>query len=110
MGIACRADDFVARERAWHSPTSRRLGRMPAVRYSGSIMIDSPLDLIGFTKQLCDIESITYREGAIGDFLADFLARRGWAVEKTAVEQPPDNTAGGPRWNVYAGMDKQTPE
>ena len=84
---------------------------MPAVRYSGSIMIESStLDLIGFTKQLCEIESITYREGAIGDFLADFLAGRGWAVEKTAVEQPPDNITGGPRWNVYAGMDGQTPE
>ena len=102
---------LIARKQARHLPDSRRLGCMPAVRYSGSIMIESStLDLIGFTKQLCEIESITYREGAIGDFLADFLAGRGWAVEKTAVEQSPDDITGGPRWNVYAGMDGQTPE
>ena len=30
------------------------------------------------TRQLCEIESTTYNEGAVGDFLADFLAGRGW--------------------------------
>jgi len=49
----------------------------------------SALDPILFTKQLCDIESITYREGAVGDFLAEFLAGRGWSVEKTPVPQSP---------------------
>jgi acetylornithine deacetylase len=46
----------------------------------------------------------------VGDFLADFLAERGWAVEKTPVEQPAENAGGGPRWNVYACMAGQTPE
>ena len=68
------------------------------------------LDPIGFTRQLCEIESTTYHEGLVGDFLADFLAERGWAVEKTPVEQPAENAGGGPRWNVYACMAGQTPE
>ena len=45
------------------------------VRYSGSIMnAHPPLDPIRFTRELCEIESTTYHEGAVGDFLADFLA------------------------------------
>jgi acetylornithine deacetylase len=68
------------------------------------------IDPIGFTRQLCEIESTTYHEGAVGDFLADFLARRGWAVEKTPVAQPPESAAGGARWNVYAGVSGQTPD
>jgi acetylornithine deacetylase len=70
----------------------------------------APLDPILFTRQLCEIESTTYHEGAAGDFLADFLARRGWAVEKTPVPQPDENPGGGPRWNVYAGAEGQSPD
>jgi acetylornithine deacetylase/succinyl-diaminopimelate desuccinylase-like protein len=88
------------------------------VRYSDNIMtvhpqLDTPpdqLDPIGFTRRLCEIESTTYHEGAVGDFLAEFLAGRGWAVEKTPVEQPAENAGGGPRWNVYAGVAGQTPD
>ena len=69
----------------------------------------SPLDPITFTRQLCEIESVTYCEGKVGDFLADFLSSRGWAVEKTPVAQPPENSSGVPRWNVYAGDAGQTP-
>lgn len=84
---------------------------MHSVRYSGFIMFDpSPLDPIRFTKQLCEIESVTYREGPVGDFLAEVLSARGWAVEKTAVPQPPENANGGPRWNVYAGIGDRTPD
>ena len=68
------------------------------------------LDPIRFTRQLCEIESTTYHEGAVGDFLADFLAGRGWAVEKTPVEQPRENAGGGPRWNIYAGKAGETPD
>lgn len=70
----------------------------------------SSLDPIRFTGQLCEIESVTYREGPLGDFLADFLGARGWAVEKTPVPQPPENSDGGARWNVYAGIPNQTPD
>jgi acetylornithine deacetylase len=74
---------------------------------------DSPLvsiDPILFTRQLCEIESTTYHEGVVGDFLADFLAGRGWNVEKTPVEQPKENLGGGPRWNIYAGNAGETPD
>jgi acetylornithine deacetylase len=59
---------------------------------------------------LCEIESTTYHEGAVGDFLADFLARHGWEVEKTPEAQPPESAAAGERWNVYAGGAGQTPD
>ena len=71
----------------------------------------NPIDPIRLTRELCEIESTTYNEGAVGDFLADFLARRGWDVEKTPVEQPAENVAGGgPRWNIYAGAAGETPD
>src|ERR1700722_2103704 len=54
-----------------------------------------PLDPIGLTRQLCEIESTTYHEGAVGDFLGDFLAGRGWEVEKTPVGQPGGGVTGG---------------
>ena len=69
-----------------------------------------PIDPIRFTRALCEIESTTYHEGAVGDFLADFLAGRGWAVEKTPVAQPPESATAGPRWNVYAGTAGETPD
>ena len=69
-----------------------------------------PLDLVRFTRELVEIESTTYREGAVGDFLADFLAGRGWDVEKTAVPQPAEIATGGPRWNVYGGPPGQSPD
>jgi acetylornithine deacetylase len=69
-----------------------------------------PLDPIRFTRELVEIESTTYHEGAVGDFLADFLAGRDWAVEKTSVPQPPDSLSTDARWNVYAGIPGQTPD
>jgi acetylornithine deacetylase len=68
------------------------------------------VDPIRLTRQLCEIESTTYREGAAGDFLAGFLAERGWEVEKTPVAQPPESGTADARWNVYAGQKGQTPE
>src|SRR6202142_2363563 len=86
----------------------------PVVRYSGSIMNEPsklhPFDPIGLTRQLCEIESTTYHEGAVGDFLAGFLDGRGWEVEKTAVAQPADSQTDGPRWNVYGGQAGQRPD
>ncbi len=84
------------------------------LRYSGSIMNDRsnsvPLDPVGLTRQLCEIESTTYHEGAVGDFLAEFLTGRGWEVEKTPVAQPAESASAGPRWNVYGGVREQTPD
>jgi acetylornithine deacetylase len=91
-----------------------QLMREALLRYSGSIMIDissaSPLDPVRFTQALCEIESTTYHEGAVGDFLAEFLGERGWAAEKTAVPQPLESATAGPRWNVYAGGENETPD
>jgi acetylornithine deacetylase len=87
---------------------------MNLLRYSGCIMIHiswtRPLDPVRLTQALCEIESTTYNEGAVGNFLADFLADRGWKVEKTPVPQPLESATAGPRWNVYAGMENETPD
>jgi acetylornithine deacetylase len=68
------------------------------------------LDPIRFTEQLCQIDSTTYNEGQVGDFLAEFLKARGWDVEKTPVPQPAESAGGGERWNVYGGTAGQTPD
>ena len=68
------------------------------------------IDPVGLTRQLCEIESTTYHEGAVGDFLEQFLTARGWAVEKTPVPQPTESGTAGPRWNIYAGKAGETPD
>jgi acetylornithine deacetylase len=73
-------------------------------------LVAQPLDPVQFTLDLCRIESTTYNEGAVGDFLADFLASRAWAVEKTPVAQPEESGTGAARWNVYAGTAGETPD
>src|SRR3569833_2072297 len=70
----------------------------------------SPLDPVSFTRQLCEIESTTYNEGRVGDFLAEALGARGWAIEKAPVAQPAESGGTAARWNVYAGMEGRTPE
>ncbi len=82
--------------------------RLPADSLAESPM--ESLDPIRLTRQLCEIESTSCHEGAVGDFLADFLARRGWEVEKTPVPQPLENSTAGERWNVYAGVAGQRPD
>ena len=97
--------------RAHYAPSA---SMRTVVRYSGNIMNDPlellPFDPIGLTRQLCEIESTTYHEGAVGDFLGSFLAGRGWEVEKTPVAQPKDGAAEEPRWNVYGGRAGETPD
>jgi acetylornithine deacetylase len=70
----------------------------------------APLDPLRLTRDLVQIESTTYYEGACGDFLAEFLSGRGWDVEKMEVPPPTDSAPGGPRWNVYAGPIGQSPD
>jgi acetylornithine deacetylase len=69
-----------------------------------------PIDLIHLTRELVAIDSTTYHEGEIGEFVARFLLGRGWAVEKTAVPQPAESAQAGARWNVYAGPREGAPE
>ncbi len=71
-------------------------------------------DPIALTRQLVDIDSTTYHEAAVGEFLAHLLAREGWVVERQPVPQPDlIRTPGGgtgPRFNVYAAVEGVTPE
>jgi acetylornithine deacetylase len=67
-------------------------------------------DPIQLTRRLVDIESITYNEGAVGTFLAEFLAERGFAVEKMQVEQHRESLSTSDRFNVYACAPGQTPD
>ncbi|WP_158748477.1 M20/M25/M40 family metallo-hydrolase [Acidobacterium sp. S8] len=68
------------------------------------------LDPIQLTRRLIDIESITYNEGAVGTFLAEFLAGRGFAVELTPVKQHAESRSTTERFNVYAGSPGETPD
>src|SRR5215813_6031024 len=52
------------------------------------------MDVVKFTRQLVDIESITGNEGPVGNLLCEELLRRGFEAGKVAVE--------GARQNVYA--------
>jgi acetylornithine deacetylase len=69
-----------------------------------------PLDPIQLTRELVEIESTTYHEGAVGDFVAEFLTGRGWLVEKTPVPQPPESASRDARWNVFADSGSQAPD
>ena len=60
-----------------------------------------PTDPISLTRSLVDIESITYKEEAVGEFVFDHLSRNGFQTEKMAVE--------GSRFNVYAQSGKDAP-
>jgi acetylornithine deacetylase len=68
------------------------------------------IDPVQLTRQLCEIDSTTYHEGALGDFLAGYLVQRGWAVDKTPVAQPAGSADAGERWNVYAGTADERPD
>jgi acetylornithine deacetylase len=66
-----------------------------------------PLDPLDLTRRLVDIESLTYNEGAVGEYLDGFLLQRGFRVERTPVPQPPQSHYSGPRFNLYAGTGKR---
>jgi acetylornithine deacetylase len=72
--------------------------------------VPARLDPIELTRRLCEIESTTYHEAAVGDFLAGFLAGRGWHVEKSLIAQPEESASREPRWNVYAGAAGKKPD
>ncbi len=56
-------------------------------------------DLVGFTRRLVDIESISGNEGPVGDFLHGELQRLGFHAEKIPVE--------GQRSNIFATAPEQ---
>lgn len=67
------------------------------------------IDPIQLTRQLIDIESTTFEEGAVGVFLADFLKSRGFLVETMTVPQPEGSDSTAPRANVYAAAQSEPP-
>src|SRR5271167_3918841 len=69
-----------------------------------------PIDPIQLTRELVAIDSTTYLEGKAGDFLEEFLLKRGWSVEKTAVPQAEESGHLGERWNIYAGPAIGSPD
>ncbi len=67
------------------------------------------IDPVKLTRQLIDIESTTFHEGVVGEFIANYLQERGFAVERTAVAQPEGSQSSDPRWNVYAAAQNEPP-
>ena len=57
------------------------------------------MDIVSFTRQLVEIESITGNEARVGDFLHRELSRLGYQANKMPVE--------GERWNVFAVSPQQ---
>ena len=57
------------------------------------------MDAVALTRQLVDIESVTGKEAAVGDFLFHELCRLGYQTKKMAVEAD--------RANVYATSPEQ---
>src|SRR5712691_7490251 len=66
----------------------------------GASVILSAMDVVAFTRQLVDMESITGNESEVGDFLYRELSRANWQAEKLPVE--------GDRQNIYATPSQQT--
>jgi acetylornithine deacetylase len=66
-----------------------------------------PIDPIALTRRLVDIESLTYNEGAVGEYLDILLRERGFTVERTPVPQPANSRYSGPRFNVYGGSGEK---
>jgi acetylornithine deacetylase len=60
-----------------------------------------PIDIVGLTRSLVDIDSTTGREGDCGRWLADYLRRRDWSVEEQRVDET--------RFNVIATPALRTP-
>ena len=68
------------------------------------------LDPIQLTRQLVEIESTSYNEGAVGAFLHEFLEAQRYAVERMAVPQPETGGGTGERFNVYAALPGIQPD
>lgn len=68
------------------------------------------VDVLALTRDLVAIESTTYNEAAVMEFLADWLRRRDWIVEMMEVPQPAESGILAKRWNVYAGPRVNKPE
>ena len=59
-------------------------------------MTVEPVDIVGLTRSLVDIDSTTGREGECGRWLAGYLRDRGWAVEEQRVDDTRCNVIARP--------------
>ncbi len=73
-----------------------------------------PIDPIQLTRDLVNIESTTYHEGAVGAYVAELLEQQQYTVQRQPVEQPDrgvtPGAGSGERFNVYASTPGKTPE
>ena len=73
-----------------------------------------PIDPIQLTRDLVNIDSTTYHEGAVGAFLADLLKGQHHQVERQPVAQADSartpGAGAGDRFNVYAAPQGVVPE
>jgi len=65
---------------------------------------------IQLTRELVNIDSTTYNEGAVGTFLYELLEKQWYSVEKQPVPHPLNGGGTGERFNVYAGMPGVRPD
>src|SRR5689334_877205 len=61
---------------------------------NAAIQASNALDVVAFTRQLVDIESVTGNEAAVGKFLQRQLAELGYVTEKMTAEME--------RCNIFA--------
>jgi acetylornithine deacetylase len=84
--------------------------RMSANPTSQPVSSFAAFNAIDLTRRLIDIESITYNECAVGQFLAEFLHSRSFSVETMPVPQDRESQCQGDRLNVYAYTAGETPD
>lgn len=60
------------------------------------------MDVVALTRRLVDIESVTGREGQVGEFLVQFLRESGWEVSTIAVDEQRRNAFARPKAAVPA--------
>ncbi len=70
----------------------------------------SEVDALALTRELVKIESTTYNEGDVMEFVAEWLRERAWLVETMEVPQPAESGNSARRCNVYAGPRVGAPE
>jgi acetylornithine deacetylase len=72
------------------------------------------IDPIQLARDLVNIESTTFHEGAAGAFLHEFLAGQRYSVERMAVAQPErrvtPGAGDGERFNLYAALPGVKPD
>lgn len=80
-------------------PSIKRIDSPPEKRW----VILSGMDVVGLTRALVDIESVTGNEGPVGNFLCQELSRLGYQAQRVTVEAE--------RYNVFAtSPERPTPE